>query len=164
MVTSRKGSSGLFVLVVLVLVAALAVEGFILLRPKPKRPAEAEAAIKSGSNQIVTFGGKSAPIKIELYAPLTLEWHKKTIGLLKEYDKTHPGQVFVTLMPMGRSDCDEAMQKRGHKCAVIFINGKEEFKLPSGQEVTLEQRPNADGSTYNSQDVITIIEGLVKGK
>ncbi len=161
-----KKSNSAFIAIVVILVAALGVEGFILTRPKAKvdRPAEAQRAIAASSNRIVTFGEKSAPVKVELYAPLTLEWHQKTIGLLKEYEKAHPGTLFVTLMPMGNSECDAEMLKRGHKCAVIYINGKEEFKLPSGKSVTLEQRPNADGSTYNSEDVITIVEGMAKGK
>jgi len=160
-----KKSNGAFIVIVVILVAALGVEGFILTRPKPKvdRPDEARRAIAASSNKILTFGEKSAPVKVEFYAPLTLEWHQKTIGLLRDYEKAHPGTLSVTLMPMGNSDCDTEMLKRGHKCAVIYINGKEEFKLPSGKSVTLEQRPNADGSTYNSEDVITIVEGMAKG-
>lgn len=155
----------IFEIVVAVLVLALAAEGFVLLRPKPKRPAEAQQAISAGQSQKVeTFGEESAPIIIEFYAPLVLEWHQKTIGLLREYDKAHPGTIFVTLMPMGNSDCDLEMLKHGHKCAAILVNGKNEFTLPGGKTVTLQQRPNADGSTYNSEDVITIVEGMAKGK
>ena len=157
-----KKSNTAFVVIVVILVVALAVEGFVLLRPKPKRPAEAQRAIAAGSNEIVTFGEKSAPVKIEFYAPLTLEWHQKTIGLLRAYDKAHPGRIYVALMPMGRSDCDQAVQKRGYTCAVIFVNGKTEFTLPGGKKVTLEKKPNSGDSLYNSEDVITIIAGMGK--
>lgn len=158
----QKRSNAAFIVVVVVLLAALGVEGYILTRPKPTRPEEAQRAIAAASNKIETFGEKSAPIKIEFYAPLTLEWHQKTIGLLKAYDKAHPGQIYATLMPMGRSDCDQTMQKRGYTCAVIFINGKTEFTLPTGKKVTLEKKPNTADSFYNSEDVITIIEGMAK--
>ncbi len=157
---ARRRSGALFIVVVVVLLAALAAEGFILLRPKPRRPAEAQRAIAEGSNRIVTFGQESAPIKVELYAPLTLEWHQRTIGLLRQYDKAHPDRIHVTLMPMGRSDCDTEMQRRGYTCAVIFINGKTEFTLPSGKKVTLEKKPNAADSFYDSEDVITILDQL----
>ena len=162
----RRKSNAAFIVIVVVLIGALGVEGFILTRPKPKvdRPQEAQRAIAAASNNIETFGEKSAPTKIEFYAPLTLQWHQKTIGLLREYDKAHPGTIFVTLMPMGNSDCDSEMLKHGHKCAAILVNGKNEFTLPGGKTVTLQQRPNADGSTYNSEDVITIVEGMAKGK
>ncbi len=163
--TPARRSNTAFVIVVVVLLAALAVEGYILTRPKPNadRPAEAQQAIASSSNRIETFGDKNAPIKVEFYAPLTLEWHQKTIGLLRDYDKAHPGEIFVTLMPMGNSECDQSIQKRGLTCAAIFINGKNEFTLPNGKKVELYQRPNQKvGSTYNSEDVITILDQMAK--
>ena len=166
----RGKSNAAFVIIVIVLVAALAVEGFILTRPKPKtnrpfgsaqgKPAAALQAIASSSNKIETFGEKSAPIKIEFYAPLTLDWHKKTIGLLREYDRKHPGAIFVTLMPMGNSECDQAIQKRGVTCAAIFINGKNDFILPDGKKIELYQRPNQSTSTYSSEDVVAILDQL----
>jgi hypothetical protein len=160
----RRGNSNAgFIIIVIMLVAALAAEGYVLLRPsysRARRPAEALQAIASSSNKIETFGDKSAPIKIEFYAPLTLEWHKKTIGLLREYDRKHPGAIFVTLMPMGNSECDQAIQKRGVTCAAIFINGKNDFTLPSGKKIELYQRPNQSTSTYDSEDVITVLDHL----
>lgn len=160
----RSASSAIFVAVVLLLAGALVVEAVILMRPrpKPKRPAEAERAIAQAGAKVETFGDKQAPIKIEFYAPLTLEWHQKTIGLLKEYDRAHPGRIHVTLMPMGNSQCDQTMQGRGYTCAVIFINGKEEFTLPDGRTVTLQKKPNATDSFYKSEDVITIVDQLWK--
>ena len=159
---TRGKSNPAFVVIVAVLVAALAVEGYILARPKPKgeRPAAAMEAIASSSNKIETFGDKSAPIKIELYAPLTLEWHQKTIGLLRDYDKKHHGAIFVTLMPMGNSECDQTIQKRGVSCAVIYVNGKNQFTLPNGKKVELYQRPNQSTSTYNSEDAITVLDTM----
>jgi hypothetical protein len=164
---AKKRSNPLFLLVVVVLVAALGAEAYLLTRPRPRkpaapaRPAEAAEAIASGPDQIEYFGDKSAPVKIEFYAPLALEWHQKTIGLLRGYDKEHPGRIYVKLMPMGNGECDEEMVKRGFTCAVIFINGKHEFTLPDGKKVSLQKKPNAgDQSFYNSEDVITIIEGM----
>lgn len=163
-----KKSNVMFIAIVVSLVAALAVEGFILARPKPKvdrqagdlRPAAALQAIASSSNKIETFGAKSAPIKIDFYAPLTLEWHQKTISLLRDYEEKHPGAIFVTLMPMGNSECDQAIQKRGVTCAAIFINGKNEFTLLDGRKAELYQRPNQSTSTYKSEDVITILDQM----
>jgi hypothetical protein len=64
-------------------------------------------------------------------------------------------------MPMGNSECDAAIQKRGVTCAVIFINGKNKFTLPNGKVVELYQQPNQSiGSTYNSEDVITVLDQL----
>jgi len=162
---ARRSAGPLFAAAVILLVAVLGVEGFILLRggkPKASRPREAERAIASASNEIVTFGEAAAPIKVEFYAPLTLEWHQQTIGLLREYDEAHPGLIHVTLMPMGRSDCDQEMLKRGYTCAVIFINGQNEFALPDGRKVSLEKKPNTADSFYSSEDVITILDQLAK--
>jgi len=158
----RGKSNAAFIVIVVVLVAALGAEGFILTRPRPKmnRPAEALQAIASSSNRIETFGEKSAPVKIEFYAPLTLPWHHQTITLLRDYDKKHPGAIFVTLMPIGNSECDQAIQKRGVTCAAIFINGKNDFILPDGKKIELYQRPNQSTSTYSSEDVITILDHL----
>jgi len=157
-----RRSNALFVIVVVILVAALAVEGFVLLRAKskPARPAEAEAAIAEGPTKTEAFGQPSAPIKLEFYAPLALEWHQKTIGLLRKYDKEHPGRIQVKLMPMGNSECDREMEDRGYTCAVIFINGKDEFTLPDGKQVTLQKKPNTTDSLYNSEDVIAVLDGL----
>jgi hypothetical protein len=155
-----SGSAALFAVIVAVLVIALGVEGYLLLRPKPKasRPQAAQEAIASGPTEVETFGDPSAPIQIKLYAPLVLPWHQKTIGLLREYDKQHPGRIHVTLMPMGNEKCDKEM---GYSCARLLINGKTDFTLPDGRKVMLEKNPNSDTSFYNSEDVITIIDQMV---
>jgi len=158
---NRRRSSALFPIIVAILVAALVVEAFLLARPGPKRPREARQAIARGKGQQVeVFGDPSAPIEIKFYAPLTLEWHQKTIGLLRQYHKDRPGRIRVLLMPMGQAECDAEMEKRGYTCAVIFINGENEFRLPDGRQVILEKRPNQSSSTYNSEDVITILDQL----
>jgi hypothetical protein len=157
----RRGTSMAFAVVVAVLLVALGVEAFLLLRGKPARPQEAQEAISGGATTpIETFGDSKAPIQIEFYAPLTLDWHQKTIKLLREYDKKHPGRIHVKLMPMGNSDCDTEMQKRGFTCAVIFINGQKDFALPNGKKVMLEKKPNWSDAFYNSEDVITIVDQL----
>ncbi|MDH4180340.1 MAG: hypothetical protein OEV33_07495 [Armatimonadota bacterium] len=156
---ARRRSSPLFTIVVLVLIAALAVEAYLYFRPGAKQPPpEAAAAIARGASQKVeTFGDSSAPIKVKLYAPLTLDWHQKTIRLLRAYNDDHPGRIHVTLMPKGLKECDEEMN---YSCAMLFINGENEFTLPDGREVTLEKRPNESYSTYNSEDVITLLDQL----
>lgn len=160
----KKKGSPLFLVIVIVLVAALAVEAYLLTRPKPQpmeRLAVADEAIAAGERQQVeTFGDPNAPTKIELYAPLVLPWHQETIKLLREYNDEHPGRIEVTLMPMGQPECDATIQARGYTCAVILINGQNEFVLPDGREVTLEKRPNEPTSSYDSEDVITILEQL----
>jgi len=159
----RRRSGLVFGGIVVVLVAALGIEGFLLLRPaaSPARPREAEQAIKSGPTKMETFGDANAPTKIEFYAPLVLPWHQKTIGLLRQYDKAHPNRIFVKLMPMGNSEADQEMLKRGFTCAVIFINGEHEFTLPNGKQVDLQKKPNnGDASFYNSEDVITILDKM----
>jgi len=159
--TETKRRSPLFAIAVILLVAALAVEAFLLLRPKPERPAEAQQAIALGKEQqIETFGDLAAPIKIKFYAPLVLEWHQKTIGLLRQYNQDHPGRLHVTLMPMGLEECDAEMD---YGCAVIYINGENEFTLPDGRQVTLEKRPTDKAystGTYMSEDVITLLDHL----
>jgi hypothetical protein len=148
------------------LIAALAVEAALLLRPRTTgRPAPADAkaraeAIAEGPNAVEVFGQDSAPIKVEFYAPLVLEWHQKTIGLLRDYDAKYPGRIQVKLMPMGDSACDTEMTKRGFSCAVVFINGRHEFILPNGKQVDLQKKPNTEDSFYHSEDVITVLDQI----
>ena len=159
----RRGSGLVFGIVVAALAAVLGVEAFLLLRPAhtTSRPPEALRAIAAGANKTTTLGDPKAPIKIDFFAPLTLPWHQKTIGLLRAYDKQHPGRIFVRLMWIGNSEADAEMLKRGFTCAVIFINGEHEFTLPNGKQVDLQKRPNnGDASFYNSEDVITILDKM----
>jgi hypothetical protein len=159
--TDTNRRSPLFTIVVIVLIAALAVEAFLLLRPKPQRPAEAQQAVALGKNQqIETFGDLAAPIQIKFYGPLVLLWHQKTIGLLRQYNEDHPGRIHVTLMPMGLEQCDAEMD---YGCAKILVNGETDFTIPDGREVSLQKRPNQSTSAYNSQDVITILDQLMEG-
>lgn len=164
--TPKKKVSPWFVFAVVTLLTVLAVEGVMISRPgKPQLTnqadkAERDKAIAEGPNQTETFGEESAPVKIEFYAPLALEWHQKTIGLLREYDQQRPGRIYVELMPMGNAECDQEMLGRGFGCAVIFIDGEHEFTLPEGRKVDLQKKPNAEGSFYNSEDVVTVLENL----
>lgn len=159
----QKAGGVLYTATVAILALALAALTAIVLRNqfvKPPRPPD-EALWAIRNDPVTYIGEKTAPTKVELYAPLMLEWHQKTIGLLRDYDKQHPGKIYVTLMPMGNTDCDAVMSKRGFTCAVVFINGQHEFLLPNGRKVDLQKRPNnGDASTYNSEDVIAVLEGL----
>jgi len=173
-----KRSNTSFIIIVVMLVAALAVEGYLLLRPslsRARRPAEAQAAIMAGQSQpIEEIGDPKAGIQVEFYAPLTLEWHQQTIALLRDYDRKHPGRIHARLMPMGRSDCDAEMQQRGFTCAVIFVKQRRpdgswgepsnRFTLPDGRQVELYQRPNQSDSTYKSEDVIAILDQLATAR
>ena len=162
---SRRRSSPLFAIVVIVLVAALGVEAFLYFGPSASRvPKEARDAVAAGATEpIETFGDPSAPIEIKFYAPLTLPWHVRTIGLLRDYDEKDPGRIYVHLMPMGNPAADEEMRGKGFACAAILINEKNEFTLPDGTAVTLEKRPKDDSystGSYRSEDVITILDQM----
>jgi len=162
---SPRRSSPIFAIVVVVLIAALAVEAFLYFGPHASRaPKEARGAIAAGAAEpIETFGAPSAPIEIKLYATLTLDWHVRTIGLLREYDEQKPGRIHVFLMPMGNPEADEEMRGKGFTCAAILINEKNEFTLPDGAAVTLEKRPKDDSystGSYRSEDVITILDQM----
>lgn len=160
----RKRRGPLFGVLVLILLTTLAVEAYLLLRPKqPQRPPEAQRAILENEGQKAeVFGDSSAPIGVRLYAPLALDWHQKTIGLLREYDDEYPGRIQVRLMPMGDPACDEEMHDEGYACATILINGESTFTLPDGRTVTLEKKPNTATSSYNSEDVIAILDRLAE--
>lgn len=166
--TPKRGNSVFFYLIVVVLLAIIGYQVYVWQQTPTQvtpieRPGAAKNAIKNADQTITTFGTPSAAIKIEFYAPLTLEWHKKTIGLLKDYDKKNPGRIFVTLMPMGNSKCDDEMNAKGYQCATILINDQNDFTLPKGRKVTLTKRPNTQSdSFYNSEDVITIIDQMLK--
>jgi hypothetical protein len=162
---SRRGSSPVFAVVVIVLVVALGVEAFVYFRPSASRvPPEARQAVAAGATEpIETFGDASAPIEIKFYAPLTLEWHVRTIGLLREYDEKYPGRIYVHLMPMGNPAADEEMRGKEFSCAAILINEENEFTLPDGAAVTLEKRPRDESystGSYRSEDVITILDQM----
>jgi hypothetical protein len=157
----------LFIVVAVVLLAVLCAEAYLLLRSRRTggvwRPAEARAAMGRGPKKAETLGDPSAPVQVKLWAPLTLEWHQKTIALLREYESENPGRIHAEFMPMGAAECDTEMQNLGYVCATLLVNGENEFTLPDGREVTLTKRPNESYSFYNSADVITIIEQLRAG-
>ena len=162
---SRRGSSPIFAVVVIVLVVALGVEAFVYFRPSASRvPPEARQAVAAGATEpIETFGDASAPIEIKFYAPLTLDWHVRTIGLLRQYDEENPGRIYVHLMPMGNPAADEEMRGKGFSCAAILINEENQFTLPDGAAVTLEKRPRDESystGSYRSEDVITILDQM----
>jgi len=147
----RKGRSGvIFGVAVAALLVILGAEAVLFMGASGKnrtaapgkitRLKEADEAINaSAAAKIETFGDPEAKIQIEFYAPLPLAWHQKTIGLLRDYDKKHPGRIHVTLLPMGNSEADTKMEKRGFTCAVIMINGEYQFTLPDGREVELHR-------------------------
>jgi hypothetical protein len=162
---SPRRSSPIFAIVVVILVAALAVEAFLYFGPHASRaPKEARDAIAAGAAEpITTFGDPSAPIQIKFYAPLTLPWHVRTAGLLREYDEQEPGRIHVFLMPMGNPEADEEMRGKEFTCAAILINEENEFTLPDGTAVILEKRPTDDSYTtgsYRSEDVLTILDQM----
>ena len=55
------------------------------------------------------------------------------------------------------------MHDQGYTCAVVLVNGESEFEVSGKGTVLLQKRPNQLGSTYDSEDVIAVIDMLVEG-
>ncbi len=121
--------------------------------------------IRPGQDALVDIGSPKAKILVKMFAPLQTECHIKTADLLKALAEREKDRVRVQIFNMGTPEGRQEMQKEGLTCATVLINNRYIFNIqtPSGpRKVALQHRPNDPRATYNSEDVVTVVEQEIK--
>jgi hypothetical protein len=121
--------------------------------------------IRPGEGAVIDMGAPKARILVKMFAPLQTECHMKTADLLKSLAEREPDRVRVQIFDMATPAGREEMQKEGLTCATVLINNRYIFTIqtPTGpRKVALHHRPNDPRATYNSEDVITVVEQELK--
>ncbi len=121
--------------------------------------------IRPGKGAVVDLGSPKAKILVKMFAPLQTECHIKTADLLKALAEREKNRVRVQIFNMSTPEGRQEMQKEGLTCATVLINNRYIFNIqtPTGpRKVVMQHRPNDPRATYNSEDVITIVEQEIK--
>ena len=119
--------------------------------------------VNPGQNPTLDLGSPEAKVLVKLLAPLQHECHQKTVELLKELAAREPERVRVQVFDMadregmGRKE----MLRERTMCATVLVNNRYEFTLGE-RKVVLSHKPNEPKSTYNSEDVIAVVEQEIK--
>jgi hypothetical protein len=116
--------------------------------------------------KIEELGNPQAGLHVELYVPVLVDCHAKTLELVKKFVADHPRQVRLTLLPKGTPEADSKMAARGITCATVLVNGEKSFVLKQNGKsrgVTFDGQPNVAGGSYNSEDVIRVLEEKLRG-
>jgi hypothetical protein len=85
--------------------------------------------------------------------------------LLRDFAAREPDRVRIQLFDMKSVAGREEMRKERLSCATVLVNNRFEFTLdgPSGKrQVALQHHPNDPTSSYNSEDVISVVEQEIK--
>lgn len=117
--------------------------------------------VNPGDKATEDLGPPGARVLVKLFAPLAPQCHQKTAQLLRELAGREPERVRVQIFDMMGPEARAEMRRERLSCATVLVNNRLDFRLGSGEEnraVSLSHRPNAPQSTYNSEDVVTVVE------
>jgi len=116
--------------------------------------------LRPGENATIDRGSREARVLVKLLAPLGPECHRETAGLLIALAEKHPDKLRVQIFDMFSAPGRAEMAREGLNCATVLVNNRHDFQLREGDRVRKVQfvhRPNAAGSSYHSEDVVTIV-------
>ena len=113
--------------------------------------------VKPGNSPTIELGSPQAKVLVKMLAPLQTECHQKTMELLKELAAREPDRLRVQIFDMGIPEVRAEMMRERLQCATVLVNNREEFTLGE-RKVTFSHRPNEGRSTYQSEDVILVVE------
>jgi hypothetical protein len=117
--------------------------------------------VKPGEGAEVDLGSAEAKILVKMFAPLAPECHRTTADLLKELAEREPERVRVQIFNMMTRPGQAEMRRERLRCATVLVNNRYEFTLqtPDGpREVAFHHRPNGPKASYNSEDVIALVD------
>lgn len=118
--------------------------------------------VNPGEEASVDIGSPEAKVLVKMYAPRGPACHQKTVELLKDLAAREPERVRVQIFDMARGPRGRAEMRRERiQCATVLVNNRMEFTLEGDEgarEVVLSHKPNEERSTYNSEDVIAVVE------
>lgn len=121
--------------------------------------------IRPGEGAAADLGSPKAKILVKMCAPLHTECHIETANLLKALAQREPERVRVQLFDMRSRAGRGEMQREGLRCATVLVSNRYEFTLagPEGERrVTLWHRPNTPQASYNSVDVVAVVEQEIR--
>lgn len=121
--------------------------------------------VRPGTRADVDLGSSEARILVKMLAPLFPQCHKETARLLTEFAQREPERVRIQIFNIGGPSGRQEMLRERLNCATVLVNNRYEFTLvePDGErKVALHHRPNEPASSYQSKDVIAVIEQELK--
>ena len=117
--------------------------------------------VNPGEGAVFDQGSPQAQVLVKMLAPLAPACHQETARLLRDLAGREPERVRVQVFDLsGAAGRQEATRERLH-CATVLVNNQYQFTLSGAgepREVQLYRRPNYPNSTYNSPDVIAVVE------
>ncbi len=147
-----------------------------LVRGALRRPAEVEGGewtagelqvlgrgelVNPGEGAAEDLGSPEAQVLVKMLAPAGIDCHRTTAVLLREVAEREGERVRVQIFDMQRPEGRREMLRERLRCATVLVNNRMTFALEGeegAREVVLSHKPNEELSTYNSEDVITVIE------
>jgi hypothetical protein len=118
--------------------------------------------INPGEGADTDLGSPEGKVLVKMFAPLAPQCHQETARLLQELAGREPErlrvQIFDMMKPAGRRE----LQRERLTCATVLVNNRYEFTLEGPRPVALSHRPNAPQSSYNSEDVVVVVEQEIK--
>ncbi len=118
--------------------------------------------VNPGEGAVVDLGSPEAKVLVKMFAPLRPACHQKTVELLNDLAAREPERVRVQLFDMARGPrARREMRREGVNCATVLVNNRMKFTLEGeegARKVVLSHMPNEERSTYNSEDVIAVVE------
>ena len=116
--------------------------------------------VNPGEKPVTDRGSPKAKVLVKLLAPVGPECHQKTSALLVALATQHPDQlrlqIFDMFSPAGRAE----MTRERLNCATVLVNNRHDFQIEESdrlREVQFVHRPNAPNSSYQSEDVVTVV-------
>lgn len=117
--------------------------------------------VNPGEGAVFDQGSPQAKVLVKMLVPLAPACHQETARLLRELAARELQGVRVQIFDQsGAAGRQESNRERLH-CATVLVNNRYQFTLSGAEEpreVQLYRRPNYPSSTYNSQDVIAVVE------
>ena len=116
--------------------------------------------LNPGEKATVDLGSPDAKVLVKMFAPLGISCHQATVDLLKEMATADPKRLRVQIFDMRQAATREEANRERLTCATVLINNRYQFTIREGdkeRKVEFIHKPNAEESTYNSEDVRVVV-------
>ncbi len=116
--------------------------------------------VNPGEKATMDLGAPDAKVLVKMFAPLGIACHQPTVDLLTELATAEPKRLRVQIFDVrDPASAGEANRER-LTCATVLVNNRYQFTIPDGdkeRKVEFAHKPNAEESTYNSEDVPVVV-------
>ncbi|MBN1460245.1 MAG: hypothetical protein JXA57_11970 [Armatimonadetes bacterium] len=117
--------------------------------------------INPGEQPTKDLGSPGARVLVKMFAPMRTDCHRETAEKLEELAKQEPERLRVQLFDMQTNAGRTEMAQERLQCATVLVNNRLYFTLSQSEQtrkVAFHHRPNTSGSTYCSEDVVTVVK------